>query len=102
MGIADEAHQRTSWFGVGPWINSPDEQFCRFFDDADVPEFLSRANNRLSDEQALHLTKLNVMMRKLSDNTLDIIKPEDLIDDPRWQEIRKQASITLDAMSEND
>ncbi len=91
-GIADEALQRRAWFGIGPEESSPDEEFCQFFDDAAIEEFLGRDDTGLNEQQreaGRHLLKL---MRELSDHTPDHVKPSDLIDDPRWQKIREAAA----------
>jgi hypothetical protein len=91
-GIADEALQRRAWFGIGPEESSPDEEFCMFFGDAAIEEFLDRHDVGLDAKQieaGRHLLKL---MRGLSDETPDHIEPADLIDDPRWQNIRKAAA----------
>ena len=47
-GIADEALQRRAWFGVGPEELSPDEEFCQFFDDAAIEEFLDRGGTGMN------------------------------------------------------
>jgi hypothetical protein len=91
-GIADEAEQRRSWFGIGPEESSPDEDFCQFFGDAAIEEFLERRDTGLSKKQieaGRHLLKL---MRALADETPDHIEPANLIDDPRWQKIREVAA----------
>ena len=91
-GLADEALQRRAWFGIGPEESSPDEEFCMFFDDAAIEEFLERDDNGLNDQQlqaGKHLVKL---MNDLADQTPEHIEPENLIDDPRWGEIRMTAA----------
>ncbi len=91
-GIADEALQRRAWFGVGPEESSPDEEFCQFFDDAAIEEFLDRGDTGMNEQQlkaGRHLTRL---MRELSDQTPEHVDPADLIDDPQWQKIREAAA----------
>jgi hypothetical protein len=90
--IADEEMQRRSWFGIGPEVWSPDEAFCQFFGDADAEEFLAREDTGLDPEQLAAGRHLLELMRKLSDQTPEHINPDQLIDDPRWQEIRKSAA----------
>ena len=97
--LSDEEFQRKAWFGEGQWQSSPDEDFCLFFDNARVPEFLAHADNGLDKLQASRLARLSDMMRHLSDNLPNAIKPEELIDDPRWQAIRDQARVTFKAFS---
>ena len=91
-GIADEDLQRRAWFGIGPEETSPDEDFCQFFDDAAIEEFLARDDTGLNQAQLECGRHLLVLMRELSDQTPEHIKPADLIDDPRWQEIREAAA----------
>lgn len=89
--IADDAMQRRAWFGIGPEVSSPDEAFCQFFDDAAIEEFLARGDNGLTEIQVAAGVKLMEMMDKLSRETPKSIRPEDLIDDPRWERIRVAA-----------
>lgn len=100
--VADEAFQRTVWFGGGDgrWVGSPTEQFCGFFDNASVPEFLARDDHGLNKDQLAELTLLTKMMARLSrEGGPDIDRPEYLIDDPRWVSIRQQAKMTLETLS---
>ena len=91
--IADEAEQRRAWFGIGPAGDSPIELFCGYFDNAAVESFLRRADNGLTGEQTAALSRLTEMMDALSGPETD--DPHVLIDDPRWQAVREQASMTL-------
>ena len=91
-GIADEALQRRAWFGIGPEVSSPDEEFCQFFDDVAIEEFLARADTGLDAKQLKAGKQLLKLMRELSDQTPEHIMPSDLIDDPRWRKIRETAA----------
>jgi hypothetical protein len=91
-GLADEALQKRSWFGAGPEESSPDEEFNMFFDDAAVEQFLDRSDNGLSQPQQDAGKRLAELMRALSDETPDHIDPSELIDDPRWKNIRAAAN----------
>ena len=91
-GIADEAMQRRAWFGLGPEIDSPDETFCAFFGDAAFEEFLQRDDTDWSDTQLEAGRRLLELMQRLSDETPEHIEPADLIDDPRWINIREAAA----------
>jgi hypothetical protein len=65
--IADEAHLRRAWLGIGPEMGSPEDTFCQFFDDVAIVAFLERSDTGLSETQieaGKHLVKL---MRNLSD-----------------------------------
>ncbi len=98
--IADEEWQRTIWFGGGGgrWVDSPSEQICSF-DDLLIPEILEHPDHGLTEDQVSQFMRLSQMMDHLVDNTPDSISPEYLIDDPRWQDIRKQAAITLKTLA---
>jgi hypothetical protein len=91
-GIADEDLQRRAWFGLGPEIWSPDEAFNQFFGDSAVREFLQRDDNGLNDLQADAARHLVMLMDDLSKQTPRHIRPDDLIDDPRWKRIREAAA----------
>jgi hypothetical protein len=93
--ISDEDLQRRAWFGIGPEESSPDEDICQFFGDAAIEEFLDRDDTGLNAAQIDAGRRLVAMMRELSDKTdraTGHIKPSELIDDPRWQEIRRAAA----------
>jgi hypothetical protein len=89
--IADEDLQRRAWFGIGPEESTPDEDICQFFGDAAVAEFLDRTDTGLDQEQREAGRRLLELMRRLSDRAPGHIAPDDLIDDPRWREIRTAA-----------
>jgi len=98
--IANEEGQRRAWFGRGPDVSSPDDDFCAFFGDAAIPEFLDRIDARLSPRQMEAGRQLVSLMRELSDATPQHIDPESLIDDPRWQQIRAAAARFSAELSE--
>lgn len=99
-GIADADAQRRAWFGIGPEQGSPDEEFNQFFGDAAIEEFLARGDTGLRNEQLKAGQHLLELMKKLSVETPQHIEPEDLIDDPRWHEIREAAAQFLTRLSE--
>jgi hypothetical protein len=91
-GIADEDLQRRAWFGIGPEQSSPDEDFSQFFGDAAIEDFLKRTDNGLNDLQSEAGRHLVTLMRDLSRQTTEHIEPANLIDDPRWKNIREAAA----------
>ncbi|MCO5081986.1 MAG: hypothetical protein M9955_10070 [Rhizobiaceae bacterium] len=91
-GLADEAVQRRSWFGLGPEVSSPDEAFNQFFGDAAIEEFLKLPENGLNQQQHDACAALVEMMETLSKYTPQSISSDTLIDDPRWVAIRAQAA----------
>jgi hypothetical protein len=90
--IADEELQRRAWFGIGPEESTPDEDICQLFGDAAIEEFLDRTDTGLNQAQLEAGRHLLELMRQLSDQTPSHIEPDDLIDDPRWREIREAAT----------
>jgi len=90
--IADESLQRRAWFGIGPEMSSPDEHVCQFLGDAAIEDFLDRNDAGLSEPQikaGRHLIKL---MRDLLKETSGRLDRSELIDDPRWRNIREAAA----------
>ena len=99
-GLADEAAQRRAWFGTGPEVSSPDDDFCAFFGDVAIEDFLERDDAGLTAKQreaGLHLVSL---MRALARETPTHIDPAQLIDDPRWQRVREAAARFSASLSE--
>ena len=62
------------------------------FGDAAIEEFLDRTDTGLNQAQLEAGRHLLELMRQLSDQTPSHIEPDDLIDDPRWREIREAAT----------
>jgi hypothetical protein len=94
-GLADEDSQRRGWFGVGPEQSSPAEAFNMFFGDVGSKELLARQDSGFTVPQQQAAHDLYNRMRKLSDETPARIDPNDLIDDPRWIEVRNAAARLL-------
>src|SRR5690242_20210690 len=90
--IADENLQRRAWFGVGPEVSSPNEMFNQFFGDAAIEDFVKRNDAGLNDLQTQAARYLVTLMRELSRQTPESINPANLIDDRRWEKIRKAAA----------
>ena len=49
---------------------------------------------------SVSLALLTKLMEQLADDAPQTLVPQDLIDDPLWQQIREQAKITLEALEE--
>jgi hypothetical protein len=90
--IADENLQRRAWFGIGPEVSSPNDEFNAFFGDAAIVEFLARDDTGLNDLQRAAGRYLAQLMSDLSKQIPDYIEPCGLIDDPRWKKIREAAA----------
>src|SRR5260370_34495931 len=90
-GLADEDLQRRAWFGSGPEVSSPDDDFCAFFGDIAIEDFLDRDDAGLDKKQREAGRRLVSLMRDLSARTPQHIDPSELIDDPRWRQVREAA-----------
>ena len=98
---AFESGKRRAWFGVGPETSSPDEDLCQFLDDARAEAFIARNDTGLNTAQIAAGQHLAGLMRRVADETPDHIEPSDLIDDPRWRQIRSAAARTLEWLSQS-
>ncbi len=92
QGIADEQMQRRAWFGLGTEETSPDEAVNQFYG-FDMDGLL--ASGRLSEPQKRSLTVLRKKMDAFCAATPEFLKAEDVVDDPRWGELRQLASELL-------
>lgn len=92
------------------WVDNADpnifdnweETMCRFFDDADIDNFLgdltpyTNLAYGLNQHHINALWKLRYKMRQYSDATPRTMNPEDVLDDLRWHEVVACAQETLD------
>ncbi|MDB5492108.1 MAG: hypothetical protein JWO78_1957 [Micavibrio sp.] len=93
--LANEEGQRRAWFGTGPEIDTPDEAFMGFLDDAAVEDFLKHKDTGLYPNQLDLLQDLAEMVRKLCIETNKEGRlPPTFIDDPRWQKVIAAAKKT--------
>jgi hypothetical protein len=98
--ISDAEYQERVWVrGEGPEVNSIAETYCRLFDDFQFDEFLAlfKMEELITEEQ---LTVLRNFRKQFSRFEYDEDLPdEEIIKDPRWQEIRKIAKEALSKIS---
>ena len=94
--ISDAEYQERVWVrGEGPEVDSITEIYCRLFDDFQFDEFLAlcKLEALITEKQ---LAVLRNLRKKLSRFEYDEDLPdEDIIKDPRWQEIREIAKEVL-------
>jgi hypothetical protein len=98
--IADHEYQRRSWFGEGEHVSSPDELYCGFFDDAMIEEFLASHSPAVTDVQRRAATNLINLMNQFASIAPEVLDPTEVIDDPRWEQIRHAAGLFVGAMNE--
>lgn len=96
--IADESMQRKAWFGFGPEVSSPSEVINGFYSDAAIENFLDRDDNGLNQQQLAAGQRLYQLMEKFMEQIPKYPKPESVIDNPQWNEIRNAASQFLDLL----
>ena len=90
--VADRAYQERSWFGQGPEVSSPDEMFCRMFDDLDLEEYLKSGQVSLTPAQKGKGEQLRDAMNRYAARTGVSLDPSEVINDPAWEKIRKAAA----------
>ncbi|RYE10243.1 MAG: hypothetical protein EOP22_05830 [Hyphomicrobiales bacterium] len=98
--LSDEPLQRRSWFGIGPEESSPDEEIAQFYGNADFERFLDRDDAGLTVGQRRVGQRLLVLIDKYVDTTSFHRNPVDVIDDPRWKEIRTVAAEFVKEMDD--
>jgi hypothetical protein len=89
--LADERYQRESWFQNGPFASSPDEMMCQLFDDLLIEKFYLSSENDMSVEARCSGQDLVSALANFRNETPNHLIPDEIIDDPRWKEIRKLA-----------
>lgn len=99
--ISDAEYQQRIWIDVeGPEVGSFSEAINKFFDDCNVDLLIATA----IEEKRLKQTQIQKLqgLRDALDRYISLQESDDdleVINDPRWAQIRQQASETLDALS---
>jgi hypothetical protein len=93
--IADEESQRRLWLGARTDdYDSPDEVFCRFFDDYNADHFIDNdclQSPLASREQCLMLAKFRDALNEYSNRHGEHLSPEVLLVDPEWHHVCQMA-----------
>jgi hypothetical protein len=97
-GIADEATQRTSWFGLGSKLmDSPGDQICDI-----LPPLEEGEHCFITDRELSHSSQAQDALRRLRDAIKSYQQevgldphPAVTIDHPKWREIRAMAQEAL-------
>jgi|SRR6267143_6687536 hypothetical protein len=90
---ADRTYQQRVWFGQGPEVDSPNELLCTFLDDLVFEEFL--VHPKLSHRERTAASHLYKTVETYADCTPKTLKPSDVIDDPRFESVRRAAAEFL-------
>lgn len=91
---ADRTYQERVWFGHDPERrDSPNELICTFLDDLVLEKFI--LDPRLSQAEREAVARLLKAVEEYADSTPRVLKPADVIDDPRFEKVRIAASEFL-------
>jgi hypothetical protein len=90
---ADRTYQQRVWFGHGPERDSPNELLSTFLDDLVFEQFL--LNPKLSPHERTAASHLYKAVESYADSTPKILRPSDVIDDPRFETVRTAATEFL-------
>lgn len=97
--IADEAYQNESWFGHGKESSSPDEMMCQIFDDVSIVSFIESKDIDISKLAKSAVAEFISAIQEFSDATPVHLDPAEVINDGRWQIIRKLAQRAADLVA---
>jgi hypothetical protein len=89
----DRAYHERVWFGHGPERDSPNELLSTFLDDLVFEQFL--ADPKLSHDERTAASQLYRTVQVYADCTPRTLNPADVIDDPRFENVRTAASEFL-------
>ena len=89
--IADEDFQRVAWFGQGPLVSSPLEDFLGVFDDALLSDFLSAPEVSLSEDQRAAAVTFAEMLERYFEGLPDNPDPAQVFGDSKWDRVRAAA-----------
>lgn len=94
--VSDRNYQERAWFGGADYISSPEELYCRLFDDFLFGDFLSDQRVALNDDQreAGFVLKAALEHYPLEEGC----DPKNVFDDPRWEVVRYAAKAFVRTM----
>jgi hypothetical protein len=85
--IGDRDFQLRSWTGIGPEVSSYDEVISQIMDDQSFADFCEKLEGHDAKQKCRELlSALNAL-----DSTLQKLPPLQIIDDPRWINVRTLA-----------
>ena len=96
--ISDLEYQRSSWFGKGERISSPDELYNGLFDDSMIEEFLETHAKDLTEEQRRAGRELVRQMNQYAPANTEHLDPAAVIEDPLWDRVRLSAQSFVAAL----
>lgn len=90
--MGDEAYQRAAWFNQHAEVSSPDELINQLYDDYQFDLFIVDAQVGLSSDFRRLCREFSDLLEKFIKETPTVLDPYKVIDDSRWNEIRKCAA----------
>jgi hypothetical protein len=96
--ISDVEYQKSSWFGKGESVSSPDELYNGLFDDSRIEEFLEAHAKHLTNEQRRAGRELIRQMNQYAPADVKYLDPAAVIKDPLWDAVRQSAKSFLLAL----
>ena len=90
---ANREYQQRVWFGHGPERDSPDDLFCTFLGDLVFDDFLRHP--MLSSPERTAAMRLYQVIEEYAKRTPKHLEPSDVIDDPRFEDVRNAAKDFL-------
>jgi hypothetical protein len=95
---ADKQFQRENWFGLGNRIDSPSDVYNRLFSDLGIEEFITCQEIGLDEQRKAAGSDFVAKLRAFEKVVDPELRPEAVIDHPKWIEIRRAAQRFLDAL----
>jgi hypothetical protein len=89
--MSDEQFQRRAWTGIGPEESSLVEVICALFDDALLREYVAKYCSSLPPKALLDVHDLDRKIQCLDTDHLDTLPALEVIENPKWVEIRRIA-----------
>ena len=96
--LADEQFQRKAWLSTGAYpVSSFSEDICQLFDDTGLSDLLEKglAERYLGLGVTAQILKLDSAIDQVDDS----LSPQEILELPEMEEVRKQAAVVLDAMA---
>ena len=96
--ISDLEYQKSSWFGKGQRISSPDELYNGLFNDSMIEEFLEAHAKDLTEEQRRAGRELVRQLNQYAPANTEHLDPATVIEDPLWDVVRRSAQSFVAAL----
>lgn len=99
--IGDTERQRSRWLAADAFAWERPEELINMWDDSLVELFLEEYGAGLSRAQADAASALRDELNKYCDATPNILDPQQVLTDPRWEAVRIKARSFVTAFETN-